>query len=987
MNLPRLLRVGAVQALLLVPLVAQSAPTVFRITESAAPGDIIGVQGDGFGTNPQVWFQRVVGTEPSLSPQTRLTVLNANESPGFVSARIPAGQTPGLYAIWVSDGSNFSAPTFVNQARAWGTNDLCGLEVDSGRVFRLFGRNLSVAGATPAVYFVQGGTSLAATVTPANSDAYMLEVTAPTGLTPGVAYDIHIRNGHGADYGETTLPYSLTARLSTTDPFGLGVPWGADFPFAANVYNVTNDPRLTLHAIGNGTTDDAPAIQHAINVANAAGGGVLYFPTGVYKILGPASTNAASIGLKSNVVFKGDGADESILRITETSQYGFGMRGPASQLGFVDIGVENTTTGASWGVKIDNNASRIFVLRSRFEADAGKVLAIGPCSRILIKDSTFITGPGGEQLYLRNNRDLVFRNNIVNWYYTRVRVGQESIRTLLEDNVLTRTAILNGQTTESGGFDISMCDSMVVLNNAIGRDGDGALRVNNDGETIMAQGEYNTYRDVGMTTSATATTLTDSSKNWIYDRAVPDISSGHRYHVSIVAGPGTGQNRLVASNTATTLTVSPAWDVIPTSESRYVVSHQVQRVLVKDNTLTENPQGIMFYVHSMKDVAVVNNVLTDNGAVWLRMRDRNSATPPIYDICMDTLISGNSTTNTLNWYNSVGSKARMYVEVNNVSTPTAGTHIFGLEFRNNSITAPLPNQNTGLAGEGFGVLALMDNGTPIADSSLVQTLGVILQGNAMTNTTDGVHLTTGAHDTIIWNAILSNVVSLVLDSKITTAAAASVATAFGEMTGWWSFEGSNSDDSSGNENNAIQIDNPSFSTDAPTTRSLSLNGTGYLEVPEAKVITLINEMTISLWVKGSTTGQTGYARLLSKKDLSTTDPGWSIQRNGSGDGFALRLDTSAGGNQLKATIPGVLDDQWHHIAFTVGGGKVKSYKNGVLIATHSYNHGAGLLPNGLPLLIGASHAGGYRFKGKIDEVRLFANALSDAQIVQLYQNP
>jgi len=47
------------------------------------------------------------------------------------------------------------------------------------------------------------------------------------------------------------------------------------------VYDVTQSP---YSAAGDGSTDDTSAIQDAIDDANDAGGGTVYFPTGVYKI-------------------------------------------------------------------------------------------------------------------------------------------------------------------------------------------------------------------------------------------------------------------------------------------------------------------------------------------------------------------------------------------------------------------------------------------------------------------------------------------------------------------------------------------------------------------------------------------------------------------------------------------------------------------------------------------------------------------------------
>jgi hypothetical protein len=55
----------------------------------------------------------------------------------------------------------------------------------------------------------------------------------------------------------------------------------ANVTAASSIFiNVKGAP---YNAAGNGTTDDSSAIQSALNAANAAGGGVVYFPTGTYK--------------------------------------------------------------------------------------------------------------------------------------------------------------------------------------------------------------------------------------------------------------------------------------------------------------------------------------------------------------------------------------------------------------------------------------------------------------------------------------------------------------------------------------------------------------------------------------------------------------------------------------------------------------------------------------------------------------------------------
>jgi len=67
-----------------------------------------------------------------------------------------------------------------------------------------------------------------------------------------------------------------------------------------NFFNVKD---LTYGAKGDGNTDDTAAIQAAINTCYAAGGGTVYFPTGIYVIAGNLQTNVGGINYNSQLYF------------------------------------------------------------------------------------------------------------------------------------------------------------------------------------------------------------------------------------------------------------------------------------------------------------------------------------------------------------------------------------------------------------------------------------------------------------------------------------------------------------------------------------------------------------------------------------------------------------------------------------------------------------------------------------------------------------
>ena len=776
---------------------ASAAPIVFNATETAGPGDIIGLQGANFGAAPQVWMQHVVGTEASLSPQVQLTVLNGTNM--FVSAQIPPTQTLGLYAIWVQDGTNQSSPVFINRARAWGANDLCGTNVDSGRSFRLFGRNLFLPGATPSVWFVNGMTTNFATVTTNGSDAYMLKVTAPT-LTPGAVYTIYLQNGFGADYGTTNAAIQLLGRAGGGDPFGLGVPWGADFTFSTNVYNVMTDSRLATHAAGNGANDDTSAIQAAINAASGAGGGVVYFPAGTYKIMISTSSGHALV-MASDVVLQGAGTNVSHLLINgagpATPGYGIEAQNGLSLVGFMNIDIHNLANGGSMGLRCDAGGgaagvNRLFAVGALFQSDGGENIRCFVSSRILISNCTIASdslvtnaNDGTENVYLSDDADVVFINNTITWESQYEKL-MRSVRTLIENNHFTRSTI-RSMIISTGGLYPSGSSQIVIHGNTFDKSGPGQFitEIYNDGETILDENSNDQPdMDLGSVTGATSNTLADSAKNWASDIYGTPINSntGRAYSVAIVNGPGAGQLRRITASTATTLTVNPPWAVVPTGASSFTIQYFGRNYLIDGNNLSWGDRGIWIYAASMQDLSIVNNTLTNGEGIWLRTDYRPTAVPARFNAQFECYVANNSVCDTSNLYAAYIGKSHNLVG----TSSDFGTSSFAAEYRNNYILASVPN-----LGPQFGGPSLLGESyysTPVGagspyppspDGATVSHIGTIFDNNSIVNGTNAFDFCTGDYCHVIWNTTTNNVRSLLYDQSGAGAGHPSIGTVIG----------------------------------------------------------------------------------------------------------------------------------------------------------------------------------------------------------------
>lgn len=132
-------------------------------------------------------------------------------------------------------------------------------------------------------------------------------------------------------------------------------------------------------ASGDGATDDTAAIQNAIDAVSAAGGGILFFPAGVYII-------SATINFKANVVLEGEFGGTMIEMADDSNIPGmfkssgaipfFGMRdmilngNRLNQTNLDSVGLwlqHNSTTGAFGGNSIVGHGNEIVDTHAIFE--------------------------------------------------------------------------------------------------------------------------------------------------------------------------------------------------------------------------------------------------------------------------------------------------------------------------------------------------------------------------------------------------------------------------------------------------------------------------------------------------------------------------------------------------------------------------------------------------------------------------------------------
>ncbi len=165
--------------------------------------------------------------------------------------------------------------------------------------------------------------------------------------------------------------------------------------------------------------------------------------------------------------------------------------------------------------------------------------------------------------------------------------------------------------------------------------------------------------------------------------------------------------------------------------------------------------------------------------------------------------------------------------------------------------------------------------------------------------------------------------------------------------------------------------------------ALSFDG-NVVTIPDAANLTILDQVSVEAWVKISAFGGGDQNTIIAKwRDSSPDSHNYYLGLLRSGPAIFY---VGINGNIYGGASQPLQTNQWYHLAGTYDGAAVKLYVNGVLANSQS---AIGTLWTGsTPVYIGASPEGQFPryFHGLIDEVAVFNEALTDADIQQHYQN-
>lgn len=188
--------------------------------------------------------------------------------------------------------------------------------------------------------------------------------------------------------------------------------------------------------------------------------------------------------------------------------------------------------------------------------------------------------------------------------------------------------------------------------------------------------------------------------------------------------------------------------------------------------------------------------------------------------------------------------------------------------------------------------------------------------------------------------------------------------------------GANANDASGNAYDGTFYGDPVL-----TDGAVALDGDGdYVEIPGFKGITGSGNRTCSAWIK---TNQPS-GDIITWGEMGLPSYRWIVRLDGAG-----LLQVEVGGGYVSAATP-LIDDQWHHVAVVLDGGNtddIRLYVDGQIEAASGLVQRIINTSAANTVKIGVFTDTQRYFNGLIDDVRIYDRALSENEVLALYQIP
>jgi len=530
--------------------------------------------------------QAVLPAEPPPGRQSQTCEVVSSGSQ-TLAARQPsgAGSTVQPTVLWVRAAGALSKPWLVNRPILWWAWP----EFPApGQFVRAFGRNLTCVYGPGRAAFLRGPDGTLHAVEwgmhyPPNYDgrltpSYEFEFRVPPELTPG-EYRLYVHAGGGGDLG-------------WSDPLTIAVRPCAPAPAALVKAS-------DLGAAPDDQTDDADALQRAMDDLSKAGGGTMQLAPGTFllshSLVIPAGVCLRGAGMNFTILATPDNAGlkqefpEGLLS-GDARDYLKGLRKMAPLVAMPErCSIERLTIrggvdtlcavlGGGGVLRRELAVREVEVLnlyspwqpKGEYRSPVNGVVLLGPLDGLEIRGCRFLCAHG-----LMGLPGLLRRAHIVDNQFRSYPPGRydpfslrDPVECLVENNTFqeTKRGIVIQPQPRRG-----MAVHNVLARNVV----EHVARGGNAGETELW--EVGGPKGLDRVAAAGPDTLTAAQVRW-----EPDELAG--FVCLIVAGRGLGQYRLIRANTADTLTLQRPWIVRPNAGSRFLVTRGAVENITMNST-------------------------------------------------------------------------------------------------------------------------------------------------------------------------------------------------------------------------------------------------------------------------------------------------------------------------------------------------------------------------------------------------------------------
>jgi hypothetical protein len=195
--------------------------------------------------------------------------------------------------------------------------------------------------------------------------------------------------------------------------------------------------------------------------------------------------------------------------------------------------------------------------------------------------------------------------------------------------------------------------------------------------------------------------------------------------------------------------------------------------------------------------------------------------------------------------------------------------------------------------------------------------------------------------------------------------------------GFWQGEGNMLDSEGTNDGHwgLLRGDTPGTYAAGEVGQAFELNGANYVEIPDAPALDITGAITMSAWIHADALG----GRIIDKITSYGVD-GYLLDTD-LGD---LRIQIGAAPFLTPTALP---TNTWIHVAGTWDGNATMTlYLNGAVAAATTFGDPVTLPNNPLELRLGADSNGLHAFDGLLDQLTLYDQALTEAEVQTLYQS-